>query len=187
MEDTQMARLNPIDKGAATGKTKDLLDQVEKKLGFVPNMMRTMAVSPAVLEGYLGLSGALADGALSPKLREQIALAVGEANGCQYCVSAHTAIGKRLGVVAAELEASRDGTSSDPKVEAALGFARALVDRRGDVTDADLARVREGGWSDPEVAEIVAHVALNVFTNYFNLTASTEIDFPKIPLGTARR
>lgn len=187
MEDTQMARLNPIDKGTATGKTKDLLDQVEKKLGFVPNMVRTMAVSPAVLEGYLGLSGALAGGALSPKLREQIALAVGEANGCQYCVSAHTAIGKRLGVTAAELEASRDGTSRYPKVEAALGFARALVERRGDVTDADIAQVRGAGWSDAEVAEIVAHVALNVFTNYFNITAGTEIDFPKIPLGTARR
>jgi uncharacterized peroxidase-related enzyme len=182
-----MARLNPVDKGTATGKTKDLLDQVEKKLGFVPNMLRTMAVSPAVLEGYLGLSGALAGGALSPKLREQIALAVAEANGCQYCVSAHTAIGKRLGVTSAELEASRDGASSDPKLEAALGFARALIERRGDVTDADIAKVREAGWSDAEVSEIVAHVALNVFTNYFNMTANTEIDFPKIPLGTARR
>jgi uncharacterized peroxidase-related enzyme len=182
-----MARINPVDSGTATGKTKELLDQIHKKLGFVPNMMRTMAVSPAALEGYLGLSGALAGGALSPKLREQLALVVGEANGCQYCVSAHTAIGKRLGLAEAELTASRDGASSDPKVEAALTLARTLVERRGDVTDADLARVREGGWSDPEVAEIVAHVALNVFTNYFNLTASTEIDFPKIPLGTARR
>jgi AhpD family alkylhydroperoxidase len=119
------------------------------------------------------------------ELREQIALAVGEANGCQYCVSAHTAIGKRLGVAEAELEASREGAAGDPKVEAALGFARALVERRGDVTDADVARVREAGWNDAEVAEIVAHVALNVFTNYFNITAGTEIDFPKIPLGTA--
>ncbi|MGH2607899.1 MAG: carboxymuconolactone decarboxylase family protein [Tepidiformaceae bacterium] len=182
-----MARINPVDSGTATGKTKELLDQIHKKLGFVPNMMRTMAVSPAVIEGYLGLSGALAGGVLSPKLREQIALAVGEANGCQYCVSAHTAIGKRLGVAEAELAAARDGFASDPRVEAALAFARALVERRGNVTDADVARVREAGWSDPEVAEIVAHVALNVFTNYFNITAGTEIDFPKIPLGTAGR
>jgi uncharacterized peroxidase-related enzyme len=183
----KMARINPLDSGTATGKAKDLLDQVQKKLGFVPNLVRTMAVSPAVLEGYLALSGALAGGKLPPKVREQVALAVGEANGCQYCVSAHTAIGKRLGLAEAELTASRDGASSDPKVEAALTFARTLVERRGDVTDADLARVREAGWSDPEVAEIVAHVALNVFTNYFNITAGTEIDFPKIPLGTARR
>jgi len=182
-----MARINPVGGDTATGKAKELLDQVQKKLGFVPNLVRTMAVSPAALEGYLGLSGALAGGALPPKVREQIALAVGEANGCQYCVSAHTAIGKRLGLAEAELTASRDGASSDPKVEAALTFARVLVERRGDVSDADLARVREAGWNDAEVAEIVAHVALNVFTNYFNITAGTEIDFPKIPLGTARR
>jgi uncharacterized peroxidase-related enzyme len=182
-----MARFNAVDSGTATGKTKELLDQVHKKLGFVPNMMRTMAVSPAVLDGYLGLSGALAGGALTPQVREQIALAVGEANGCQYCVSAHTAIGKRLGMTEAELEASRDGGSREPKVAAALTFARALVERRGAVSDADIARVREAGWSDGEVAEIVAHVAINVFTNYFNLTAGTEIDFPKIPRGVARR
>ncbi len=182
-----MQRIDAVDSGTVTGKTKELLDQVHRKLGFVPNMMRTMAVSPAVLEGYLGLSGALAGGALSPKLRELIALAVGEANGCQYCVSAHSAIGKRLGVREAELEAGRQGTSSDPRLEAALGFARALVEQRGDVSDADVARVRGAGWSDPEVAEIIAHVALNIFTNYFNLTAGTEVDFPSVPLGAARR
>jgi len=182
-----MPRIHAVDSATATGRTKELFDRVHRTLGFVPNMMRTMAVSPAVLEGYLGLSGALASGALPPKVREQIALAVGEANGCQYCVSAHTAIGKRLGMTEAELEASRDGASSEPKVEAALAFARALVEQRGDISDADLARVREAGWSDPEVGEIVAHVAVNVFTNYFNLTAGTEIDFPKIPLGAAPR
>lgn len=182
-----MPRLDAIDVGTATGKTRGLLDQVHKKLGFIPNMMRTMAVSPAVLEGYLGLSGALAGGTLGPKVREQIALAVGEANGCQYCVSAHTAMGKRLGMTEAELEASRDGASRDPRVGAALAFARALVEQRGDIGDADLARVRGAGWSDAEVAEIVAHVALNAFTNYFNLTAGTEVDFPRIPLGAARR
>jgi uncharacterized peroxidase-related enzyme len=182
-----MPRFNAVDSDTATGRTKQLLDQVQRALGFVPNMMRTMAVSPAVLGGYLGLSGALAGGALTPRVREQIALAVGEANGCQYCVSAHTAIGTRLGLPASEIEASRDGASSDPKVEAALAFARALVGQRGDISDADVARVREAGWSDPEVAEIVAHVALNVFTNYFNLTADTEVDFPRVQLGAARR
>lgn len=147
-----MPRLDAVDSDTATGRTKELLDQVHRKLGFVPKMMRAMAVSPAVLEGYLGLSGALAGGALTPKVREQIALTVGEANACQYCVSAHTAIGKRLGLTEAELEASRDGAASDP-----------------------------------EVAEIVAHVALNILTNYFNLTADTETDFPRIPLGAAPR
>src|SRR5262245_21381907 len=183
----KMARINPVGGDTATGKATEPLDQVQQKVGFIPSLVRTMAVSPAALEGYLGLNGALAGGALPPKVREQIALAVGEANACQYCVSAHTAIGKRLGLADAELTASRVGASSDPKVEAALAFARALVERGGDVTDVDLTRVREAGWSNAEVAEIVAHVALNVFTNYFNLTAGTEIDFPKISLGAARR
>jgi uncharacterized peroxidase-related enzyme len=182
-----MPRIDAVDSGTVTGKTRELLDQVHRKLGFVPNMMRTMAVSPAVLEGYLGLSGALAGGALDAKLRELIAVAVGEANGCQYCVSAHTAIGKRLGVREAELEAGRHGASSDPRLAAALEFARTLVERRGDLGDADVARVREAGWSDGEVAEIIAHVALNIFTNYFNLTAGTEVDFPRVPIGAGRR
>ncbi len=181
-----MVRIDPIDEGATPGKAKELLGQVERKLGFVPKMMRTMATSPAVLEGYLGLSGALAGGALPPKLREQIALAVGEANGCEYCVSAHTALGKRLGLTETELAASRGAAANDPTVDAALRFASALVERRGDVSDADVARVRAAGWSDAEIAEIVAHVALNLFTNYFNLTAGTEVDFPRIPLGTGR-
>ena len=181
-----MQRIDAVDSATATGKTRELLDQVHRKLGFVPNMMRTMAVSPAVLEGYLGVSGALAGGTLDPRLRELIALAVGELNGCQYCVSAHAAIGKRLGVRAAELEAARQGASSDPRVEAALEFARTLVEHRGDVGDADVARVRGAGWSDPEIAEIIAHVALNIFTNYFNLTAGTEVDFPRVPLGAGR-
>jgi uncharacterized peroxidase-related enzyme len=155
-------------------------------MGTVPNMTRTMAVSPAVLEGYLGFSGALGGGALSPRVREQIALAVGEANRCEYCVSAHTAIGRHIGLAEEELAASRNGASSDQRVEAALRFATALVERRGQVTDADVAQVREAGWSDAEVAEIVAHVALNIFTNYFNTAAATEIDFPRIALGAAR-
>lgn len=182
-----MPRINAVDSGTATGKTRELLDQVHRKLGFVPNMMRTMAVSSSVLEGYLGLSGALAGGALAPKVREQIALAVSEANGCEYCLSAHSAIGKRLGLTEAELEASRDGGSSDPKVEAALAFTRSLVDQRGHASDADLDRVRGAGWSEAEVAEIVAHVALNVFTNYFNTTAGTDVDFPRVAFGAARR
>ncbi|HET9488494.1 MAG TPA: carboxymuconolactone decarboxylase family protein [Methylomirabilota bacterium] len=181
-----MARLNAVDTATASSKITELFGQVEKKLGRVPNMMRTMAVSPTVLEAYLSFSGALAGGALPPRLREQIALTVGEANRCEYCLSAHTAIGKRLGLTEDEVAASREAAAGDPKVQTALRFARALVERRGEVTDAELARVREAGWSDGELAEIIAHVALNVFTNYFNIAAGTDIDFPRVPVGAAR-
>ena len=172
-----MTRLTPIDPAEATGKARELLSAVQAKLRFTPNMMRTMAVSPAVLDAYLGFSAALDGGVLKAKLREQIALAVAEANGCEYCLAAHSTIGKMVGLTNGDIVASRQGRSSDPKTAAALAFARAILDRRGDVSDADLHAIHEAGHGDGEIAEIVAHVALNVFTNYFNRFARTHIDF----------
>ena len=180
-----MPRLNPIQPEQATGKAKELLDAVQAKLKITPNMTRVMANSPAVLQGYLSFSGALAGGALDPKLREEIALEVGEQNSCQYCVSAHTAIGKMTGLSDAEIDAARDAKSSSAKATAALAFARQIVAKQGRATEADVEAVRRAGFSDAEIAEIIAHVALNVFTNYFNNTAGTEVDFPKIQLRHA--
>lgn len=177
-----MPRLSPIQPDQATGKAKELLDAVQAKLKITPNMTRVMANSPAVLQGYLSFSGALAGGALDPKLREQIALEVGEQNACQYCVSAHTAIGKMTGLSDAEIEAARDAQSASSKNAAALQFARQIVAKKGLATEADVEAVRGAGFSDAEIAEIIAHVALNVFTNYFNNTAGVEVDFPKIAL-----
>lgn len=181
-----MPRLNAIDPQTATGKAKELLDGVQKKLGLTPNMTRTMANSPAVLEGYLNFSGALGAGSLNAKLREQLALTVAEANACEYCLSAHTAIGKMVGLQADELAASRRATSSDPHVEAALRFAREIVVTRGAVNNEDVNRVRAAGYSEGEIAEIIAHVALNIFTNYFNTVAQTVVDFPKVSLAVAK-
>jgi uncharacterized peroxidase-related enzyme len=175
---TTMSRLTQIVPESATGKAKELLDAVKGKLGLVPNMTRAMANSPAVLEGYLQLSGALGQGALPAKTREQIALAVAQANGCEYCLAAHSAIGKMTGLTADQIRDSRRGTSVDPKENALVRFARKVVDSRGKVTDGDLAMVREHGYTDGEIAEIVAHVALNVFTNYFNNVTRTDVDFP---------
>jgi uncharacterized peroxidase-related enzyme len=180
-----MPRLNPIQPEQATGKAKELLDAVQAKLKITPNMTRVMANSPAVLQGYLSFSGALAGGALDPKLREEIALEVGEQNSCQYCVSAHTAIGKMTGLSDAEIDSARDAKSSSAKATAALAFARQIVAKQGRATEADVEAVRRAGFSDAEIAEIIAHVALNVFTNYFNNTAGTEVDFPKIQLRHA--
>ncbi len=172
-----MARLTPVDPAEVFGKAKELLAGVKTKLGSTPNMLSTMGVSPAVLEGYLAFSAALAGGALPTSLREQIALAVAEVNGCGYCLAAHSTLGKMVGLTNADVLASRRGTATDSKAAVALEFARAVVGARGHITDADVKRVRESGYSDAEVTEIVANVALNVFTNYFNLVVGTENDF----------
>ena len=109
-----------------------------------------------------------------------IALTVAEANGCDYCLSAHTAIGGLLKIPASELDAARDGVSADPKTAAILRFARTVVDTRGKVADGDVAALRGAGASDAEIAEVVAIAALNVFTNLFNNVAATDVDFPRV-------
>lgn len=174
-----MARITQLTPETATGKAKVLLDNVQSKLGMVPNMTRAMANAPAVLDGYLALSGALAKGSLTAKIREQIALTVGQANGCDYCLAAHTALGKMQGLTADQIVDSRRGTSVDPKTDAILRFARTLVQERGVVGETDLINVRDAGLDDGDIAEVVANVALNTFTNYFNHVADTEVDFPQ--------
>jgi uncharacterized peroxidase-related enzyme len=156
-----------------------LLDAVKSKFGMIPNLTRAMAVSPSVLDAYLGFSGTLTHGVLSAKVREQLALDVGEANHCDYCVSAHSAVAKRVGLTEQEVLDSRCGRSTDGKTGALLKFARTIVEKRGVVADADIALVRDAGYGDAEIGEVVAHVALNIFTNYFNHVAGTTIDFPK--------
>ena len=175
-----MSRITAVDRHHAEENVRRTFDAIEQKLGMVPNMMRTMAQSPRVLEGYLALSGALGRGLLPARLQEQIALAVAETNACNYCLSAHTALGRRAGLSDDQLAASREGRAAEAKANAALQFALAVLEHRGGVGDDELARVRAAGFSDAEIAEIIAHVALNVLTNYFNRAADTEIDFPKV-------
>ncbi|MBC8043810.1 MAG: carboxymuconolactone decarboxylase family protein [Rhizobacter sp.] len=178
-----MQRITAINPETATGKLKDLFGAVEKKLGSVPNMMRTMGASAAVLDGYLSLSGALSKGSLSPKMGEQIALVVAEANDCGYCASAHAYIaGQLLHIDDKTILRSRHGHGIDTKTDAGLTFAKTLVEKRGLTSDADVDLVFKAGFTEGEVGEIVAHVALNVLTNYFNNTADTVIDFPKVAL-----
>lgn len=176
-----MIRLKAVSPEEATGKTKELFNGIQSKLHMVPNMMRTMGSSSAVLEGYLNLSGALSHGTLGAKTGELIALAVAESNACDYCLSAHSFIGEKLvGIDVSALDSAREGNSSNPKINAALKFAQALVNKKGSVTDDDVNEVKAAGYTDGEVAEIVAHVALNIFTNYINKTANTVIDFPVV-------
>jgi uncharacterized peroxidase-related enzyme len=176
-----MARLNQISPDAATGRAKELLDAVKGKLGLVPNMTRAMANAPAVLDGYLQLSGALGHGTLPARAREQIALAVAQANRCDYCLAAHSAIGRMVGLTADQIRDSRLGTAVDPKADALVRFAIKVVNTRGAVSDGDLDEVRGAGFNDAAIAEVVANVALHVFTNYFNRLAETDLDFPEVP------
>lgn len=180
-----MARIAVIDPQTATGEAKPLLDAVQSALGMVPNFIRVLANSPAALSAFLGLHGIAGAGALDPLTRERIALAVAEQNACQYCVSAHTAIGRKVGLDNQEMLANRMGRSSDAKAEAALTFARALVEQTGLVNKAEFDAVRAAGHSDGEVVEIITHVAMNIFTNLLGKATQVEIDFPKIDLNKA--
>ena len=175
-----MPRINPINPAKADGRTTALLDGVQKTLGMTPNLMRTIAQSPAVLDAYLGFGKALGGASLSSKLREQIALTVAGENSCGYCASAHTAVARKLGLDDDELSANLNSLSRDPKTQAALEFARRLVIERGWVSDDDLQRVRDAGYTDGAITELVATVALNLFSNYFDHVAQAEVDFPRV-------
>jgi len=159
--------------------SKGSLKAVNNLLGSVPNLFRIVANSPQTLEGYLGLNGALAKGSLSAQTRERIALAVAEINGCNYCLAAHNYLGANLAKLSkAEIEAARRGTSSDTKAAVAVGFAAKITNNRGAVFENDLQAVRNAGYSDAEIVEIIGNVALNTLTNYINEVLGTEIDFP---------
>ena len=174
-----MSRISIPTVEQSTPAAQPLLAAVHKQLGMVPNLMKVTGHSPAALEGYLGMSGALAKGSLPAPTRERIALAVAQINGCNYCLSAHTALGKNLAKLSeAEIAANRHGGSLDPKADAAVRFAAKVVRERGHVSDTDLQAVRMAGYDDAQIVEIVQHVALNTWTNYINEVAKTEIDFP---------
>ncbi len=182
-----MPRLStPASVEASPAASQPLLEAVKKQLGVVPNLFRLVGNSPAALEGYLGLSGALAKGALEASTRGRIALAVAEINGCDYCLSAHSYLGKNLVKLSdAEMAVNRNGGSTDPKADVAVRFAVKLVNARGHVSDADIRAVKDAGYSDAQIIEIVLHVALNTLTNYVNVVAKTEIDFPVVTARAA--
>ena len=165
----------------APAASRPLLEAVKKQLGVVPNMFRLVSNSPAALQGYLGLSEALGKGALPAATRERIALAVAEINGCDYCLSAHTYLGKNLAKLDdAEIAANRNGASNDPKADAAVRFAAKVVRERGHVSEDDVRAVKRAGYDDAQVIEIVLDVALNTWTNFINVVGKTEIDFPVV-------
>ena len=175
-----MATIVPLDLAQASPEVASLLQAVKAKLGRVPNLFLTLAKAPSALKAYLGASEAIGSGHLDAQQREVIALAVAEANGCEYCLAAHSAIGKLVGLDADTLLQSRSGVPVDPRHAALAAFARAVVRERGQVSPLDLQAAREAGLDDRDLLEVVANVAINVFTNYTNHVAGTVVDFPKV-------
>lgn len=171
----------PATIAAAPEASRALLEGVKKQLGVAPNLFRMVANSPAALQGYVGLLGALGKGALPAATHERIALAIAEFNACDYCLSAHTYLGKNVAKLdEGEIAANRSGTSNDAKADAAVRFALKVAQLRGHVSDEDVRAVRAAGYTDGEIVEIVQHVALNTWTNYVNSVARTDIDFPVV-------
>ncbi|NUT96804.1 MAG: peroxidase-related enzyme [Saccharothrix sp.] len=174
-----MPRLPQLTPDTANDEQRALLVETERQLGRVPNLYAALANGPAALNGYLALRNALTRGVLTARQREQLALVVASDNSCTYCVSAHTFRGKRMGFTDDQLAATRRGEDTDPHTAAILRVARAVQADHGDVKDAVLADARAAGVTDAELAEIVAHVALNTLSNYFNHLAQPELDFPE--------
>lgn len=180
-----MSRIPLITSATVSDDRKALLDQVGKALGATPNMFKAVANSPAALKSMWGSFGALGGGVIGAKLGEQIAVAVADRNACEYCLAAHTALGRKAGVSAEVMAAAQRGESSDPATAAVLTFALKLVNERGNVSEADVQAIRQAGFNDEQLMEILAHVALNLFTNYVNVAFAVPVDFPAVKLSRA--
>ena len=180
-----MSRIHVVERDTANPEQAELLDAVQAKLGMVPNFLNVFANSPAALRAFLGLHGIAGEGSLDAPTRERIALALAQKNACEYCVSAHTAIGRNAGLNTAEIEASRAGTSQDAKAAVAVKFARALAEHSGEVTTAEILEVRNAGYSESDIVEIITHVGMNILTNILAKASRVEIDFPKVDLKLA--
>ncbi|MGO6727830.1 carboxymuconolactone decarboxylase family protein (plasmid) [Rhizobium ruizarguesonis] len=177
-----MARIPiPATLEAAPEASKSTLEAIKKQIGALPNVFRMMSTSPAVLEAYAGLNGALGKGKLDKKIRERIALAIAQKNGCEYCLAAHTYTGTHVTKLSLEeIAAARRGGSSEARADAAVKFAVRVAEARGGVSEQEVEALKAAGFDDGELLEIVAHVAANTFTNYMNEVFKTDVDFPKV-------
>ena len=177
-----MSRVPLVQPAAAQGEAHTVLSQIQQAFGATPNMFKAVAHSASALKAMWGYFAALSGGTLDPRLGEQIAVAVADRNRCEYCLAAHTALGRKAGASVEEMAAAQAGESSDLRTQAALRFALKLVEQRGQVGDADVQALRTAGYSDGQIVEILAHVALNLFTNYVNVALDVPVDFPAVKL-----
>ena len=177
-----MSRINTVTYETANDEQKALFDAIQQKIGMVPNFLKIFANSPSALRAFLGLHSIASEGSLDLQTRERIALAVAQENSCEYCVSAHTAIGRKAGLTGSEMEANRKGTSHDAKAAVAVKLAQSLVEHQGDITTAELIDARNAGYTDAEIVEIITHVGMTLLTTILGKASRVEIDFPKVAL-----
>jgi uncharacterized peroxidase-related enzyme len=177
-----MSRIAIITNDIANSEQQALLAAIQAKLGMTPNFLKVFANSPAALRAFLGLHSIAGEGSLEAKTRERIALSLAQQNTCEYCLSAHTAIGRKAGLEAEEMAANRVGTSQDEKAAVAVKLARSLVENRGEVTTAELLEARAAGYTDADIVEIIIHVGMNILTNMIGKASRVDIDFPKVAL-----
>lgn len=180
-----MSRVPLVNETSAKPASAALLAAITQAFGATPNMFKAVANSPAALQSMWGAFGALGAGAIGAPLGEQIAVAVADRNGCDYCLAAHTALGRKAGLSGTQLAAAQQGESSDPRTAAALRFALKLVDARGRIDAAEVQAMRDAQFDDEEIVEILAHVALNLFTNYVNNAFAVPVDFAPVRLRNA--
>lgn len=180
-----MSRINVVTTDIANDEQQALLEAIQAQLGMVPNFLKILANSPAALRAFLGLHGIAGEGSLDAPTRERIALAMAQQNSCDYCVSAHTALGRKAGLSSDEILTNRAGGSQDDKAAAAVKFARALAEHSGEVTTAEILEVRNAGYSEADIVEIITHVGMNILTNIIGKASRVEIDFPKVDLKLA--
>lgn len=181
-----MQRLNSVNPESAQGQTKEYFESVLKAYGTIPNTVKVMANSPAVLGSYLAFSSAMSEASIGEKLHNQLKLNTSESNTCEYCTSILSAVAPSAGLSADDILAGRSGDSEDTRTKAALAFANDVLESRGKVTNEQLASVQAAGFKDAEVVEIVASVVLGCFTNFLNNVADTELDVaPAEPLQAA--
>lgn len=178
-----MSRINVVTTQTANDEQKALLDAIQAQLGMVPNFLKVFANSPVALRAFLGLHGVANEGSLDLQTRERIALALAQQNSCEYCLSAHTAIGAKAGLNRDEIKANRQGTSQDARAAVAVKFARSLREHMGEVTTSELTEMRNAGYSDADIVEVITHVGMNIMTNILGKASRVEIDFPKITLN----
>lgn len=178
-----MSRIHLVTTATANAEQQALFNAIQQQLGSVPNFLKALANSPTALKAFLGLHGITHGGSLSPQTGERIALALAQQNECQYCLSAHTAIGTQAGLSSSEIGANRTGRSQDQQAAVAVHFAQQLVEHMGDVTSADVQQMRQAGYSDADIIEVITHVAMNVFTNILAKSTQIDIDFPKVALS----